>query len=109
MVETVEGRRMSAAFRPAKDIGVIAQEDQDHVYLAQLPDGPLLVLDGVAATIWTEATTGAEQGWVGRVARAFDQAEEDVDTDVRRFVADLEARGILEPVSGRPAPGGVEG
>ncbi len=88
---------MSPAFRPAKSVGVVATADGEHVFLAQLPDGPVLVLDGVAATIWTEATTGPDQGWVGRVASVFDETEEDVEGDVRRFVADLEARGILVP------------
>ncbi|MGW5242044.1 PqqD family protein [Monashia sp. NPDC004114] len=94
---------MSPAFRAAKGVGVVVPADGEHVYLAQLPDGPLLVLDGVAATIWTEATTGPEQGWVGRVATAFDQTEDDIDADVRRFIADLEARGMVEPATGQPA------
>ena len=95
---------MSPAFRPARDVGVVAPADGVSVYLARLPDGPVLVLEGVAATIWREATTGPEQGWVARVASAFDEAEEDVDADVRGFVADLEARGVLEPVSAASGP-----
>jgi hypothetical protein len=94
---------MSPAFRAAKDVGVVVSADGEHVYLAQLPDGPLLVLDGVAATIWTEATAGPEQGWVGRVASAFEASEDDVEQDVWGFVADLAARGILEPVTEQPA------
>jgi hypothetical protein len=94
---------MTPAFRTAKGVGVVVPADGEHVFLAHLPDGPLLVLEGVAATIWTEATTGPERGWVGRVATVFDETEEDVEADVREFVADLEARGILEPVTEQPA------
>jgi hypothetical protein len=88
---------MSPAFRAASDVGVMASAEGDPVYVAHLPDGPLFVLEGVAAAIWAEATSGPAQGWVARVADAFDRPEQDVAPDVRRFVADLEARGILEP------------
>ena len=91
---------MSPAFRAAGGLGVMASPEGDPVYLAQLPDGPLLVLEGVAATIWAEATSGPAEGWVARVADAFGEPVEDVAPDVRHFVADLEARGILESLDG---------
>jgi hypothetical protein len=93
---------MSPAFRASRDVGVIVAHEGDPVYVALLPAGPLLVLEGVAATIWTEATTDPAQGWVARVASAFEATETQVAPDVRRFVADLEARGILEAVEDVP-------
>jgi Coenzyme PQQ synthesis protein D (PqqD) len=89
---------MSPAYRASHDVGVTVSDGR--VYLAHLPGGPLLVLEGAAAAIWTEATTGPAQGWVGRVARAFGEPEDHVADDVKRFVADLEARGIAEAVDG---------
>jgi len=91
---------MSPAFRASGDVGVVVTTDGDPVYVAQLPDGPVLVLEGVAAAIWTAATTGPAQGWVARVAQLFGESEESVSRDVATFVEDLEARGILESVNG---------
>jgi hypothetical protein len=96
---------MSPAFRATSDVGVIVSADGERVYLAHLPGGPILVLESAAATIWIEATSGPATGWIGRVAGAFDESENRVEGDVRRFVADLESRGILEPVSDQPDRG----
>ena len=93
---------MSPAFRPSDDVGVVVAAEGDTVYLVRLPDGPLLVLEGPAATIWTEATTGGASGWVRRVAATFDETEERVAGDVRRLVSDLEERGIIERSEGDP-------
>ena len=61
---------MSAAYGPGPDVGVTLSHDGTSVYLAHLPDGPLVVLEGVAALIWQEATAAPASGWVGRVATA---------------------------------------
>lgn len=87
---------MSPAFRPTRHVGIVVSRDGECVYLARLPDGPLLVLEGVAAAIWAEGTTGPADGWVGRVAEAFDETEARIAADVGRFVADLESQGIIE-------------
>ncbi|MEW1954964.1 PqqD family peptide modification chaperone [Terrabacter sp. NPDC080008] len=93
---------MTGAFRPAADTGVTVADDASVVYLARLPGGPLVVLEGPAARIWVEATTAPAEGWVARVAGAFDEPEEAVCADVDRFVVELQGQGFLEPV---PAAG----
>lgn len=88
---------MTAAFRVAKDVGVTLGADDLTVYVASLPGGPLVVLEGPAAVIWSEATGGPAIGWVGRVADAVGRAEEEIAADTETFVADLCARGLLRP------------
>lgn len=68
----------------------------DHIYLARLPDGEITVLTGSAAVIWREATTGDGDDLVSRVALRSAQNPADIGDDVRTFVADLVARGLLE-------------
>jgi hypothetical protein len=65
------------------------------LYVAPLPDGPILVLDGVAALIYEEATSGPADGWISRVADATGKSESVITEDVRRFVDDLVQRGVL--------------
>ena len=92
---------MTAAFRPTPDTGVTVTDDGNVVYLARLPGGPLVVLEGPAARIWVEATTAPAEGWVARVAYAFDEPEQAVAGDVERFVAELRQQAFLEPVPSR--------
>ena len=92
---------MSPAYRPGPDAGVTVSDDGGTVYVAHLPGGPLLVLEGSAAAIWVEATTAPASGWVGRVADEAGQPEEVIAADVAAFVEDLCARRLLVP-SGRP-------
>ncbi len=89
---------MTAAFRPTSDTGVTVADDGTVVYLAHLPGGPLVVLEGPAARIWVEATTAPAEGWVARVADAFDEPEQSVAEDVARFVAELRQQAFLEPM-----------
>ena len=98
---------MSAAYGPGPDVGVTLSHDGTSVYLAHLPDGPLVVLEGVAALIWQEATAAPASGWVGRVATAVGESEEHIGADVDAFVTDLRARHLLAPLpTGRTgAPG----
>ena len=86
---------MTAAYQPGPDAGVTVSDDGQCVYVAHLPGGPLVVLEGAAALIWVEATTEPATGWVARVAEAFGQHEEVIAADVGAFVADLAARGLL--------------
>jgi hypothetical protein len=89
---------VTAAYRAGRDVGVTVIDDDLTVYLAPLPDGPVMVLDGVAALIWVEATTAPAAGWRRRVAEAFGEPEERIAGDVAAFVTDLCGRGLIEPV-----------
>jgi hypothetical protein len=88
---------VTAAFRPGPEAGVTVSEDGSSVYVAHLPGGPLVVLDGAAAVIWLEATRAPAGGWVARVAELVGQSEDAITADVTAFVADLSARRLLVP------------
>lgn len=81
-------------YRPGGGVGLV--EHQDVLYVAALPDGPIVVLDGIAGLIWDEACAGDRETIVDRVAAATDAAPEAIRADVEAFVADLVARGLLE-------------
>lgn len=80
--------------RPAPGVGTV--ESDDTVYAAPLPDGPIVVLDGVAALIWFEAVAGERGTIAERVAATTDVAPDAIRAEVEAFVADLVARGLLE-------------
>jgi Coenzyme PQQ synthesis protein D (PqqD) len=79
--------------------------DDPRVYVAHLPSGPLVVLDGSAAVVWDAATTGGSEPTtassqdlvVERVAVAAGVETDDVREDVLRLLADLVRRGLLAP------------
>ncbi len=95
---------MTAAYRPGPDAGVTRSDDGRSVYVARLPGGPLVVLEGVAALIWGEATSAPATGWVARVAELFEQPEDAIEDDVKAFVAELGARGLLVAAALEPGP-----
>lgn len=87
---------MTPAFRPGADVGVTASDDGATVYVARLPAGPILVLDGAGAVIWAEATEGSADGWIDRVADAFDVPAAGIAADVLAFVHSLRSEGLLD-------------
>jgi len=82
-----------SGYRPGDAVGVV--EDDGAIYVAKLPTGPIVVLDGIAALIWIEACEGDRETIADRVARATDAAPDAIRADVEAFVADLVARGLL--------------
>lgn len=87
---------MTPAFRPGSDTGVTVSEEGRTVYLAHLPAGPILVLEGAAAVIWAEGTTAPAEGWLERVAASVGEPAAAIATDVEAFVADLRERRLIE-------------
>ncbi|MBN7793406.1 PqqD family peptide modification chaperone [Microbacterium sp. 2216-1] len=79
--------------RPS-DLCAVIDED-DIVYVAPLPDGPVLVLDGVSALIWQTALDPQIDDTVAYVADATGQRPEDIAGHVEAFVTDLVRRGAL--------------
>ncbi|WP_438853476.1 PqqD family peptide modification chaperone [Agromyces sp. M3QZ16-3] len=77
----------------AADVGLEASDGA--IYVAPLPDGPILVLEGVAALIFTEATRGGHDDLVDRVVRQVDGPSEEIASHVGAFLDDLVARGLL--------------
>jgi hypothetical protein len=95
---------MSSELRIPDRVGIVAgtSADDDVLYVASLPDGPIVVLRDTALTIWHEAVapTG-EQDLVERVAGLYGVPVSEVEAAVGSCVADLVERGILEVVPGR--------
>ena len=81
------------AYRPAFRVAVERREDA--VYIARLPDGPIIALEGTAALIWIEACSPAPGDLADRVADHVDRDAADIAADVEGFVDDLVARGLL--------------
>ncbi|WP_206822927.1 PqqD family peptide modification chaperone [Microbacterium esteraromaticum] len=70
-------------------------DDDGVVYVAPLPDGPILVLDGVSALIWQTVCDSQIDDAVAYVADATGQRPEDIAGHVDAFVTDLVRRGAL--------------
>lgn len=79
--------------RPAPGVGAI--QVGEVVYAAPLPDGPIFVLDGGAAAIWTAACDGPRETVAERVASMTGVGVGEVAADVEKFVEELLQRGLL--------------
>lgn len=90
-----------SAYRPGRAVGVV--EGDDAIYVATLPAGPIVVLEGVAALIWIEACEGDRETLVERVAEATDASPDTVRGHVESFVADLVGRGLLQEPDAEPS------
>lgn len=76
--------------------GVAWTEDEASVYVARVPEGPIVVLSESARVIWAMALTSDAGELVDRVAAASGQDAVAIAADVEAFVAELTARGLLE-------------
>jgi len=74
---------------------VAITEDHGIVYVAHLPGGPIVVLEGTAAAIWSEACGGERETIADRVAEAAGVVADEIRGDVDTFVASLVTRGLL--------------
>lgn len=105
---------MSASLyvRPS-NVAILEGEDgtdgaSERLYVAHLPHGPLVVLDGSAAVVWDVATAdgpvpkpqsdaSAEDAVTARVALALGVSFGDIREDVCGLLVDLVRRGLLMP------------
>jgi hypothetical protein len=85
-------------FRPATGVAIV--DEDDTVYAARLPAGPIVVLHGIGALIWSEACSGERTTIAERVAESTNVAPDAIRADVDAFMADLVARGMLVPEQG---------
>ena len=83
-----------SGYRPGDAVGIV--EHEDVLYVATLPDGPIIVLVGSSALIWDEACAGDREKIVDRVAAATNAPPDGIRAEVEAFVAELVARGLLE-------------
>lgn len=88
---------MRPAFTPAPDVRVVIpdEESSSTLYVATMPDGPILVLANEAGAIWLEATTGPAGDWLSRVASRAGLSADEIEPSARTFLADLVERGVL--------------
>jgi hypothetical protein len=77
------------------------------VYVARLPSGPILVLEGSAALIWTELVLAeSDAALVSRVRRHVTGSSRGLAADVRGFVDQLRAERWV--VGGDPDTPGAQ-
>ncbi|WP_136707707.1 PqqD family protein [Agromyces sp. H66] len=81
------------SYRLATGVGL--EESEGSIYLAPLPGGPILVLEGVAALIFTEATTGDPEHLAERILEQVHGPPDEIAAHVAAFIDDLVARGLL--------------
>jgi hypothetical protein len=84
---------------PAQHVGV--EDHGEVVYIAPLPDGPIRVLEGVAALIWRAACAGPSHTIAPRVL--FDVADPPADASdmIESVVSELRMAGLLVVESDR--------
>jgi hypothetical protein len=75
--------------------GVGLEKSGGSIYLAPLPRGPILVLEGVAALIFSEATSGDREHLLDRILDQVDGPRDEIAAHVTAFLDDLVARGLL--------------
>ncbi len=74
-------------------VGVVRREGM--TYLADFPDGPILVLDAVASVILEAALAVPAVELSAAVAAAYDIDVTEVDDAVRGCLADLAGQGLV--------------
>ena len=87
----------SGILRVAPDVGVEGYDDR--IYVARLPQGPLIALEGTAALIWEEAQGVDVAAVAERVAEHTGAVAGEIERAVRVFIEDLVSRGLLVIVS----------
>jgi hypothetical protein len=84
-----------SGLRPGPGVAVI-EDDDGAVYIASLPEGPIHVLDGVAAVIWAVAR-GTDRARIAQEVAEVTAADlGEVRVEVEAFIDDLITRGLLE-------------
>ncbi len=79
-------------------VGVVeGSPDDDALYVAGLPDGPIVILRDTALTIWQEAVSlPGQQDLAQRVADVYGVPVAEVREAVEACVSDLVGQGVLE-------------
>ncbi len=80
-------------YRVASGVGVV--EVDGVIYVAPLPQGPVLVLAGSAAVIWQEALSGPVRTVAERVTEVCGAPPTEVADSVEAFLAELVQQGLL--------------
>ncbi|MCE0486889.1 hypothetical protein [Ornithinimicrobium sediminis] len=95
---------MSGSWRPGADVGVVHEDPlrqgsgagEPTIYVAHLPDGPIQVLQGPAAVIFTACLLGEAGELQRRVADALGVPADDLDAEVlAEFVTEMEHSRLI--------------
>lgn len=73
-------------------VGVV--EADDDIFVARLPDGPIIRLSGTAAAIWTAALQDGDL-LLSHLSAVFAMPGGAIAADVDAFISDLVERGLL--------------
>lgn len=87
-----------SVLRPAPRVAVLKQDDV--IYVAKLPDGPILVLEGGAAAIWIEACRGERSSIAERLTDGTGVPAGDIRANVEKFIDEMLRSGLLAVDSG---------
>jgi hypothetical protein len=74
---------------------VAVETSEGVVYVARVPDGPIVVLRDVAALIWEEAQIPDSRSIADRIAERTERAVDEVKDDVAAFLSALVDGGLL--------------
>jgi hypothetical protein len=77
---------------PAR-VGVVEREAD--IYVARLPDGPIVRLTGTAMVIWRAALMDGEESVTDRVAAALALPADRIAEDVEDFISTLLEQSLL--------------
>lgn len=80
--------------RVAAHVGAV--DAGEAIYVAALPDGPILVLEGVSAVAWRGLAAGGVAGMLAAVVEATGVEIASVEDDLVGFAEDLQARGLVQ-------------
>lgn len=93
---------MTPRWQVAPGVGVVRDESvqasaqESTVYAAHLPEGPIQVLTGVSAVVFSACAEPGDQALLPRVAAALGVDEAEVDTEaLEEFLDELAATGLL--------------
>lgn len=65
------------------------------LYVARLPQGPLIVLRGTSAAIWLDVQRDGLVGLTERLADAYGMPVDAIEPDIRRCLAELRGLGVI--------------
>lgn len=98
---------MTSRWQLARGVGVVkdaseqASGQEATVYAAHLPGGPIQVLTGVSAMVFTACAESGDQPLLPRLSAALGVDEADVDTEaLEEFLGELAAAGLLHRAGG---------
>ncbi|GAA3621105.1 hypothetical protein GCM10022199_26960 [Marihabitans asiaticum] len=76
-----------------KAVAVVVHDDT--VFAARVPSGPIMVLEGSAAVLWSLVANTTVHDFPRIVAEHFGVAESAIIDDVEAFLVSLVSRGLL--------------